>query len=113
MKGLATTLLGIAGSLGVALLMWSMNADRYDVRFTISEQIPLRLIGQNPAEAVQQLTVKNLGNRRADGVRVKISADIAQLELVKHSEAAAPKIFNTNALYELVYGDLPPDGAFR
>ncbi|SRR6266567_3351318 len=112
-KGYGLTFITIATGFAVALFAWWLNRETFDVRFTLSEQIPLKIVGQQASEGVQQLTVKNLGNRSVEKIQVKMLADLVQTELVKCSQADVAQSFSTNGMYELMYPRLPPEGLFR
>lgn len=96
----------------VAGFAWWLNQDRYDVRYTLSEQIPLGFDAAKQ-EAVQQLEVKNLGRTAALGIQVKIPSSISQFQVIKNSEADEPKTYLRPEGFELVYSSLPPQGSFR
>jgi len=91
---------------------WWLNQDRYDVKYTLSEKIPLSF-GSRQQEAVQQLEVKNLGNKEVAKVQVKLPPRVMQYELVKNSQADTVDIFTRHDSFELLYAALPPQGSFR
>ena len=107
-----TTIVGGIITLIVALIIWSLNQERFDVRYTLSDQIPLAF-GAAQQEEIQQLEVKNLGRSQVESVQVKIPSTVSQYQLSKHSEADDTKIFQNPDKFELVYGALPPQGSFR
>jgi hypothetical protein len=104
--------LPIAIGLILAAFGWWLNQDRYDVKYTLSEKIPLSFEGAQQ-EAVQQLEVKNLSNKGVESVQVKLPQRITKHELVKNSQADKAEIFINQNSFELLYAALPPQGSFR
>ena len=109
MKALIGTI--VAGVI-LAVFGWWLNQERYDVRYTLSEKIPLSF--QTPQQqSIQQLEVRNLSAKPVEAVQVKLPPTITEHELVKYSQADTAKIFRTANEFELVYNLLPPGGTFR
>jgi hypothetical protein len=109
MKNFAVTLLvGIF----IALFGWWLNQDRADVRFTLSERVPVSFGGET-SEAVQQIEVRNLGKKTAERIQVKINLSVIAYEVIKQSAADKVEEFKTADALELVYSVLPPEGSFR
>src|ERR1044072_4457095 len=50
MQGYSNIILGVLGSLVVGLVMWRVTGEKFDVRFTLSQQIPLKFVGQQASE---------------------------------------------------------------
>jgi hypothetical protein len=94
------------------VFLWWLNQDRYDVRYTLSENIPLSF-GGGPQEAVQQLVVKNLSKKEVTKVQVKLPLRVIQFELFKNSQADTTNTFTKQDSFELLYDALPPQGSFR
>jgi hypothetical protein len=107
-----TILITIATGMLIAAFGWWLNQDRYQVKYTLSEQIPLGF-GAAQQEAVQQLEVKNLGRKAAEAVQVKIPSTVSEFQILKNSEADDVKTFKSQNGFELVYGSLPTQGSFR
>jgi len=95
-----------------ALFTWWLNQERYDVRYTLSEKVPVSF-GGPLNEAVQQLEVTNLSKKTVDRIRVKIPQPIIAHELIKNSQADVEEVFNGKEIFELIYPTLPPEGSFR
>ena len=96
----------------LAAFGWWLNQDRYDIRYTLSEKIPLSF-GSGQQETVQQLEVKNLSNKEVTRVQVKLPPRVTQHEIVKNSQADTADVFTSPDSFELLYAALPPQGSFR
>jgi hypothetical protein len=108
MKWYITLIIGII----VASFTWILNQDHYDVRYTLSEKIPLSF-GNGQQDAVQQLEVKNLSNKEVEKIQIKLPPRVSQFELFKNSQADIEQSFQKPTNFELLYPALPPQGSFR
>ena len=106
------------GSLFVALFAaafaYQLSRKAPDVRYTLSERIPVTFSTSDdelPAESVQRLEVRNVGNDEAREVQVKLNARVTWHKLLKHSETSAPVVFANRVPFELVYPSLPPEAS--
>ena len=105
-------ILYIGGGVILAVFAWWLNQERYDVKYTLSERIPLSF--ESPQqESVQQLEVKNLSGKAVEGVQIKLPPRITKYELIKNSQADKAEIFTKQNNFELLYGALPAAGTFR
>ncbi len=102
------------------VFLWYFNRSTPDVRYSLSEPILVsfahpggKLPDGKPAEVVQQLEVKNVGNLQADNVLVKIRGSVKEYILKKHSETDDTKETNRERLFEVHYPALPPGGSFQ
>lgn len=85
-----------------------------DVRYTLSEPIPVSFLNPegNP-EIIQLLEVKNLGSAKAERIQIKISGRIADQRIEQFSQDDKPVIHNQGNSFEIVYPELPPQGNFK
>lgn len=95
------------------LIQFYLNRQVVDVRYTLSENIPINLSTQSSSESVQQLTVKNLGNAKAEKIVVNIQGKINSYDLIKYSEVDKVDTVKKNEGIQLVYSELPTDGRFK
>ena len=102
----------IIGGIIVALFVWWLNSERYDLRYTLSENIPLRFGGAEE-EAVQQIEVKNLSKKPVEKIQIKLPPRLTTYEVTKNSQADQFEHFKTAQSEEFVYAVLPPQGLFR
>jgi hypothetical protein len=105
-------LLTVVGGIIVALFVWWLNSEKYDLRYTLSENIPLRF-GGAPEEAVQQMEVKNLSKKPVERIQVKLPPRLTTYEVSKNSQADQFEHFKNEQSEEFVYPMLPPQGSFR
>lgn len=101
-------LIGIIGT----IFSYFLNQQKADVRYTLSEKIPMNISGSMLPEAIQQIIVKNVGNSKAEKIVVSIQKKIVSFELLKYSQGDTfQKFLNSNS-FELIYPELPPQGSF-
>lgn len=81
MKAIATTL--FTGAV-LALLAWWLDQEPTSVKYTLSEQIPLRFGGARE-ETVQQLEIKNIGDHAAEKIQVKLGTGVREFLIIKNS----------------------------
>ncbi len=98
-----------------ALVAYYLNRTVPDVRYTLSEKIPISFLDPSGklTETVQQLEVKNIGNAEAKRIVVKINGDITSYRIEKYSAADSVEIFEQNKPFEIDYPELPPSGGFK
>ncbi|MBI3853903.1 MAG: hypothetical protein HY298_27065 [Verrucomicrobia bacterium] len=96
----------------VALFAWWLNSEKFDLRYTLSEKIPLRFGGASE-EAVQQIEVKNLSKRPIERIQVKLPPQLTTYEVSKNSQADQFEHFKNAQSEEFIYPTLPPQGSFR
>lgn len=104
----------IVGTIVSGLVYFYITKAAPDVRFTLSDSIPISFLNPNGnPEIIQQLEVKNIGNESAKNIQIKINGEIIASKLDKNSNADDVKVFEQNKNFELVYPELPPQGGFK
>lgn len=101
-------LIGIA----VGTYNFLINRQSVDVRYTLSENIPININNQLSYQNVQQLVVKNLGNSKAEKIIVNIQGKITSYDLIKYSESDKEQSYNKADTIQIIYPELPPQGDF-
>ena len=96
----------------VALFVWWLNNEKYDLRYTLSEKIPLRF-GSAAEEAVQQIEVKNLSKKPVERILLKFPPLLTTYEVSKNSQADQIEHFRNPDTEEFIYSILPPEGSFH
>lgn len=107
MKWYVTLVIGMI----VAAFGWFLNQDRYDLRYTLSDKIPLSF-GNGQPDAVQQLEVKNLSRKEVEKIQIKLPPRVIQFELFKNSQGDIEQSFKSQNGLEILYPTLPPNGSF-
>ena len=87
--------------------------EKPDVRYVLSESIPVKLAEESPPETLQQLEIKNVGSSEARQIQLIIRARIISYDLLKYSKADTVNEYRSGASTEIVYPALPPQGSFR
>gem|GEM_PF-2618609 len=100
---------GIITPIIAVLVAYFLNQNTADVRYVLSERIPL----SNSSECVQQLEIKNRGKTEAQNIQVKIDGRIVSFEIIKHSYLDKFTVQKTNDKLEAIYSELPPQGTFK
>jgi len=98
------------GVIVVPFVIWGINQNKPDVRFTLSD--PIQLGQVDGGKIWQQIEVRNNGNIEAKDIQIKVNAQISSHEISKNSEADKPEIFPSADIFELRYPILPPGGVF-
>ena len=62
---------------------------------------------------MQQLDVKNLGRKEVSRIQIKLPPRLTAHEVIPNSQSDKVDNFNNQDSFELVYPQLPPQGAFR
>lgn len=110
-KFVVPLLVMVVSGIVVAIFVWWLNSEKYDLRYTLSEKIPLRF-GGAPEEAVQQIEVKNLSKRPVEKIQVKFPPRLTTFEVSKYSQADNVGHFKNEDSEEFDYPILPPQGSF-
>ena len=92
------------------LFLWWWAHETFEVRYALSERIPVDFGGAQQA-AVQQLEVRNVGKTSVDHVVVKLPNRISKFKLLKNSESDETKVYPE--AFELNYAEMPPGASFR
>lgn len=109
----------ILGAIFLALIPvfvgYYLSLDRPDVKYTLSEEIPLSFFTSNitVTENVQQLDIKNVGSAVAERVVVKISGELINYEIVKYASSDSVDEFINQQSAEFIYPELPPQAGFK
>lgn len=95
-------------------ILWAYysNTKNPDLRYTLSEKIPMIVSVDKRAENTQLLKVKNAGNAPAQKIVIKISAEIISYKLDKYAELDTAQVFDQKKPFEISYPELPPQGEF-
>jgi hypothetical protein len=110
MKNLIVTILGLVIS---GFLVYYLTKDKIDVRYTLSENIPLSFYNTNqPSENIQQLEIKNSGDVLVKKVIIKIDKQIDDYSLKKYSETDSVSVSKKSG-FEMNYPELPPKGSIK
>jgi hypothetical protein len=108
---LVPLLITVIGGIIVGSFVWWLNSEKYDLRYTLSEKIPLRF-GASPEEAVQQIEVKNLSKRPVEKIQVKLPPRLTTFDVLKYSQGDNCEHFKNEDVEEFDYPTLPPQGSF-
>lgn len=105
----------VIGTLATIYLGYLVNQSVPDVRYTLSEKIPVTFAqpGSSSVETIQQIEVKNVGNAEATRVLIKIDGNVSDYYLQKHSASDKPEIHNEQGRFEIIYPLLPPDAGLK
>ena len=96
----------------IAYFGFALNKEFVDLRYTLSEKIPTKLIETSTAETVQQLVVKNNGNIPATRIQITIDGLIEDHDILKNSLSDIVEEHNPKGHFEAIYPSLPPGGQF-
>jgi len=109
--------LGIVGALLVAIIpiyvTFHLNQSKPEVKYTISEGIPILTEDGTAYKNVQQLEVRNVGDALAESIVVKVSRKIDSYEIMKHIASDKVDVFDEKQPIEIIYPELPPDAGFK
>lgn len=96
-------------------LGYYLTQKRPDVRYTLSDRIPLSFSSESNSsivEGIQQLEVRNLGNEKAEKIVSKIAANVTDYEIQKYIASDNVQVFTDQQTFQLVYPELPPQAGF-
>ncbi len=101
--------------IGVVLvvLTFTLNLQKIDLRYMISDNIPINITGITSTESVQQIEVKNLGNTKAEKIVIDIQGDIKSFNVIKYTQGDNYLSFLDKTSLEIIYPELPPLGEFK
>lgn len=105
---LIKTIVGILGAIVIMIVTTWWNQEKYDVRYTLSESIPLG----TSSKGIQQITVKNLSGVVVESLQVLIKSPVTNVSVVPHSATSQFKIIASNSPVEIAYPQLPPQSSF-
>ena len=106
-----TTFILVVGGLA-ATLMPGWFSKEPDVRFFLSDPIPLRFGGTENG-AVQQLNITNKGTAAAIRIRIKLPPRIVDHQLDKAYESDETRVVTTKDSFEVIYSLLSSQDQFR
>jgi hypothetical protein len=108
---LGTLIIAVVG----VILTYFLNLNKPDVRYTLSEEIPLSFSTSSDAENenVQQLEIRNVGSAVAEKIVVKIAGDITKYKILKYISSDEVEDFIDQQSAEFVYPALPPQSGFK
>lgn len=109
---LVTGIITVIGGLRVAYFAYTLNREVFDVRYTLSEQIPTKFGETQAIENVQKLVVKNNGGSSVSKIQIKIKQNVEKAEILKSSPNDIVKEYISNGYFEAIYPELPPGGSF-
>lgn len=99
--------------IAIAYFQITINKESADVKFTLSDNIPIDVSDQLQAQNIQQLEVKNLGDAKADRIVVNIKGSNINYELIKHAEIDKVSSFERGDGIQVIYPVLPSHGSFK
>ncbi|MFO0754661.1 MAG: hypothetical protein U0411_15210 [Thermodesulfovibrionales bacterium] len=95
------------------LIVLHYSSEKADLRFTLSDRIPVRLVEKEAVENLQQLEIKNVGNSEARKIHIFVASNVKAYEILKNSKAdSVQEYFNKDTL-EILYDALPPEGSIK
>ena len=86
--------------------------DQPDIRYVVTDSLPVAAADGTSKEFVQQINVGNSGSAEGKKIYIKIPAAVSSYELIKHSSAAKEDV-EKNKQFELIYSELPPQARFQ
>ncbi|GEM_PF-683295 len=113
MKILKDLIMPILVGLVVCYFGFVLNYQKVDIRYTLSDGIPIATQDQSITNNVQQLVVKNLGNEKAEKILVNIDGNIVDYTLFKYAEVDKYQTYIKNEGIQIIYPELPPEGSFK
>lgn len=103
----------IAVAVIAAIIIWYIQKPNIDIRYTLSEKIPISFAGSTQNEIVQQIIVQNSGDVEVKKIIIKINVPISDYEIRKYSASDITEVFTTSMGIEFIYPQLPPQGNFQ
>ncbi|MDD5503782.1 MAG: hypothetical protein PHV77_00510 [Candidatus Omnitrophica bacterium] len=100
------------------ILSFALNKKSPNVSYTLSKGISItsfqgETIKPEDAKVIaQELVIKNLGNLKAENVRVTIKRKVIKYDVNRNFASDKPEIIKKDAEFSLLYPELPPDGNF-
>lgn len=106
-------IVSVVGTVLAGVLLYYFTLEKPELIYTLSDPITLIPEEKNSKIGVQQLEVKNVGDREAKKIRTFIAVPVLSFEMVKHSKADDVKIFPSEDSLEINYAELPSEGSFK
>jgi hypothetical protein len=98
-------------AISVLMTFW-VNKKEANLRYTLSEQIPIAFSGGNSSDIIQQLEIKNLGNAEATRIVIRIQGSVSSHQLQKYASSDIEQVFN-GPPFEIIYPKLPPQAGIK
>jgi len=98
----------IVSAVLAVIVGYYLTRETADLRFVLSERIPVDFAGVESQSNVQQLEIRNTGNAVAESIQIKIRGHITQYTVFKYSMADSIREFKMPDHLELIYPTLPP-----
>lgn len=97
----------------VLVFVFYYTKEKPDIRYVLSDRIPVELVEGSSLKSVQQLEVKNVGSSEAKQIQVIMTGKIISYDLQKYSKADTVNEYRSGASAEILYPALPPQGSFK
>lgn len=106
-----TFISGILATVIAGLLLFHFTRERADLVFFLSDALPLPT--KDVGKSVQQLEIRNVGNKAAENIVVRVSPHLETLRVIPFSASDKYATTQTAGDSELTYPTLPPDGTIK
>jgi len=87
--------------------------DKAELRYVVSDRIPTNFFDGKESESIQQIDLLNTGDTELKRIIVKIKADVLDYSIQKVANSDSVVVSNVRGLFELVYPQMPPEGAIK
>lgn len=94
-------------------VLFYVQQDKPDVRYSLSQRLPLTFSVGNSTENIQLLEIKNVGKTEAQAILIKSDKKVARFEIQKYSRSDVAETPKENGPFEIKYASLPPSGNFK
>lgn len=95
-----------------AVLTVFLSTQKTELRYTLSEEIPISLTNEN-IQNVQQLVIKNTGDVLAEKIVININGKIEKYSIIGYSKMDVVEEFLEANSLQLVYPELPKQGSIQ
>lgn len=95
-----------------AILTVLLSMQKTELRYTLSEEIPINLTNER-IQNVQQLVIKNTGDVLAEKIVININGKIEKYSIICYSKMDVVEEFLEENSLQLVYPELPKQGAIQ
>lgn len=95
-----------------AVLTVFLSMQKAELRYTLSEEIPISLTNEN-IQNVQQLLIKNTGDISAEKIVININGKIEKYSIICYSKMDVVEEFLEANSLQLVYPELPKQGTIQ
>lgn len=101
----------VVAVIGVILTVF-LSTQKTELRYTLSEEIPISLTNEN-IQNVQQLLIKNTGDVLAEKIVININGKIEKYSIICYSKTDVVEEFLEANSLQLVYPELPKQGTIQ